>query len=110
MLLDAALGEPKWLWDRYPHPAVLMGRAVGWMDRRLNQGRGTAGKGVLAMALLGTGALFLGWLLHALPDFGLIEIAVVAILLAQKSLVSHMCGRWPMACGNRWPRGGARWR
>lgn len=38
MLLDAAFGEPKWLWDRWPHPAVLMGRAVGWMDKRLNQG------------------------------------------------------------------------
>ena len=29
MLLDAALGEPRWLWDRLPHPAILMGRAVG---------------------------------------------------------------------------------
>ncbi|HSF65449.1 MAG TPA: adenosylcobinamide-phosphate synthase, partial [Paracoccaceae bacterium] len=38
MLLDAALGEPKWLWDRWPHPAVLMGRAVGWADDRLNRG------------------------------------------------------------------------
>ncbi|MFT7057659.1 MAG: adenosylcobinamide-phosphate synthase, partial [Pseudorhodobacter sp.] len=23
LVLDAALGEPKWLWDRWPHPAVL---------------------------------------------------------------------------------------
>ena len=30
LLLDAALGEPKWLWSRAPHPAVLMGRAVGF--------------------------------------------------------------------------------
>lgn len=90
MLLDAALGEPKWLWDRYPHPAVLMGRAVGWLDERLNRGAARRAKGVLAMALLGLGALVLGWLLHALPDFGLVEIAVVAILLAQKSLVSHV--------------------
>lgn len=90
MLLDAALGEPKWLWDRYPHPAVLMGRAVGWLDQRLNQGSARRARGVLAMTLLGTGALILGWLAHALPDFGLIEIGIVAILLAQKSLVSHV--------------------
>ena len=24
LLLDALLGEPKWLWSRVPHPAVLM--------------------------------------------------------------------------------------
>ncbi|MDA8723042.1 cobalamin biosynthesis protein, partial [Planktomarina temperata] len=25
LVLDALLGEPKWLWSRMPHPAVLMG-------------------------------------------------------------------------------------
>ena len=38
LLLDAALGEPRWLWSRWPHPAVLMGRAVGWADDRFNRG------------------------------------------------------------------------
>ena len=38
LLLDAALGEPRWLWDRYPHPAVLMGRLIGWADKRFNHG------------------------------------------------------------------------
>ena len=33
MLLDAALGEPAWLWRRLPHPAVLMGRLIGWGDQ-----------------------------------------------------------------------------
>ena len=32
MLLDAVLGEPKAIWSRLPHPAVLMGRVVGWAD------------------------------------------------------------------------------
>ena len=44
LLLDAALGEPKWLWDRAPHPAVLMGRAVAYLDRGMN----TANGGILA--------------------------------------------------------------
>jgi Cobalamin biosynthesis protein CobD/CbiB len=37
MILDAIFGEPKWLWSRYPHPAVLMGRLIGWCDLRLTQ-------------------------------------------------------------------------
>ena len=50
MLLDAVLGEPRALWDRWPHPAVLMGRAVAAMDARFNTGglrraKGAAGTG-----------------------------------------------------------------
>ena len=90
LLLDAALGEPRTIWSRWPHPAVLMGRAVGWMDTRLNQGESRRARGVLAMAALGLGAILLGNLIHALPDCGLIEMLVVAILLAQKSLVEHV--------------------
>ena len=90
MLLDAALGEPKWLWSRWPHPAVLMGRAVALLERRLNQGPARRAKGVLAMAVLGLGALGLGFALHVLPDAGLLEVLIVAILLAQRSLVDHV--------------------
>jgi adenosylcobinamide-phosphate synthase len=32
----------------------------------------------------------LGWLIHLIPDFGLLEIIAAAILLAQKSLVDHV--------------------
>jgi adenosylcobinamide-phosphate synthase len=90
MLLDAALGEPKWLWDRYPHPAVLMGRAVGTADKLLNWGGARREKGVAAMILLGCGAWVLGWLIAVIPDFGLLEIIIAAMLLAQKSLVEHV--------------------
>jgi adenosylcobinamide-phosphate synthase len=90
MLLDAALGEPRWLWDRFPHPAVVMGRAVAWFDRRLNEGRHQRAKGVVAMAALAGLAGTLGWGIAAIPDFGLLEIIVCAILLAQKSLVEHV--------------------
>ncbi|PLL14229.1 adenosylcobinamide-phosphate synthase [Tabrizicola sp. TH137] len=90
LLLDAALGEPKWLWDRFPHPAVLMGRAIGWMDSRFNNGTQKRLKGTATMAALGAAALTLGWLIHEIPDFGLLEIIAAAILLAQKSLVQHV--------------------
>lgn len=87
-LLDAALGEPRWLWDRLPHPAVLMGRAVGWLDTTLNTGTARRAKGILAMAVLAFGAIALGWALHYLG--WIIEVITVAILLAQRSLVDHV--------------------
>lgn len=90
LLLDAALGEPKWLWDRLPHPAVLMGRAVGWLDRTLNHGADRRAKGVLAVVALVTGAGLPGWLIAAVPDFGMLEVIAAAILLAQRSLVDHV--------------------
>ena len=29
LALDAAIGDPDWLWRRLPHPVVLCGRLVG---------------------------------------------------------------------------------
>lgn len=88
MALDAVAGEPRWLWDRLPHPAVMMGRAVGWCDRRFNKGAARRLKGVLVMAGLGLGALVLGALLAELG--WLVEVIVAAVFLAQKSLVQHV--------------------
>jgi adenosylcobinamide-phosphate synthase len=90
LLLDAALGEPKQIWDRYPHPAVLMGRVVGWCDQRFNQGSNLRLKGVAVMLGMGMLAVALGRFIHDLPDFGIVEIVVAAILLAQRSLVQHV--------------------
>ncbi len=88
MILDALLGEPRWLWSRLPHPAVLMGRAVGWTDEYLNSGTLRRARGVTAMLLLGVCALLLGWVLSWFGPF--IEIIIVAILLAQRSLIDHV--------------------
>ncbi len=90
MILDAAFGEPKWLWSRVPHPAVVMGRAVGFAEARLNAGPQRKLKGIGAMAGLGLLAVITGWVIHVLPDFGVVEVIVAAIVLAQKSLVQHV--------------------
>ena len=88
MLLDAVFGEPRMLWDRLPHPAVLMGRFVAFLDRTLNTGQDRKSKGVLALSLLCFIAAVFGSLLS---QFGwVIEIIVAAILLAQKSLIDHV--------------------
>ncbi|MEP4035411.1 adenosylcobinamide-phosphate synthase CbiB [Pseudophaeobacter sp.] len=88
LVLDAALGEPDWLWSRLPHPAVLMGKAVSWLEVHLNTGDARRAKGVLAVTLLVALGLFTGWLLSL---FGpLVELLVAAILIAQRSLVEHL--------------------
>ena len=88
LLLDALLGEPKWLWNRLPHPAVLMGQAISWMDARLNQGDSRKLKGVLVAAALVIG----GWIIgDIIAWFGwLPTVIIAAILLAQRSLVDHV--------------------
>ena len=88
MLLDAWLGEPRWLWSRAPHPAVLMGRLIGWADARFNRGAARRAKGVAVMVVLGLGALGLGAALAALGP--VVEVIVAAILIAQRSLVEHV--------------------
>ena len=90
LLVDAALGEPGWLWNRWPHPAVLMGRAVQALDRRLNRGTSRKAKGVVSVVLLCLAAGLSGLLIAAVPDFGLLELIVAAILLAQRSLSQHV--------------------
>ncbi|WP_135450755.1 MULTISPECIES: adenosylcobinamide-phosphate synthase CbiB [Tabrizicola] len=90
LLLDAVFGEPKPIWDRVPHPAVLMGRLVDWLDRHLNQGEARKARGVLAVVVLLAAGLGSGWIIRILPDFGVLETLTVAILIAQKSLVEHV--------------------
>ncbi len=90
LLLDAAFGEPRWLWDRFPHPAVLMGRLVAFCDRRFNRGGNRKAKGTLVAAGLLLTGLVVGGLIRLVPDRGLLESLAVAILIAQKSLVDHV--------------------
>lgn len=98
LALDAAVGDPDRLWRRLSHPAALMGHAVAWLDRRLNdlQRDETVRKrrGALAVAILVIGAAAVGALL-ALPFrfhwWGFIaEGAIASILIAQNSLYAHV--------------------
>ncbi|SFL67182.1 adenosylcobinamide-phosphate synthase CbiB [Shimia aestuarii] len=88
LLIDAIFGEPDWVWRRLPHPAVLMGRLIGWAETHLNRGPIRRVNGILlvltlvgGMWALGRGLSFLGWL----P-----EMVLAAILMAQRSLVDHV--------------------
>jgi adenosylcobinamide-phosphate synthase len=90
LLLDAVAGEPRLLWSRLPHPAVLMGRMVDWLDTTLNQGTHRKAKGVLAVTILVVLSGTIGLLLqHALPG-SVLDMLVVAVLVAQRSLCDHV--------------------
>ncbi|WP_223421407.1 adenosylcobinamide-phosphate synthase CbiB [Tateyamaria pelophila] len=88
LILDAIAGEPRWLWSRVPHPAVLMGRAVGALDKSWNGTNGTKLHGCIAIAILVIGAGAIGWAISVLGPVA--TTLGAAILLAQKSLVEHV--------------------
>ncbi|MBV0910767.1 adenosylcobinamide-phosphate synthase CbiB [Anianabacter salinae] len=90
LVLDAIAGEPRWLWSRVPHPAVVMGRAVGWCDRVLNTGSARRAKGIGAVVLLVLAAALTGAIIASLPLGWLWQTLAAAILLAQRSLVDHV--------------------
>ena len=96
LLLDAALGDPDWLWRRAPHPVVLMGRLLGWLDRKLNRGTDRAKRlgGIAALLLLiaatAAAAASLQWLCARHPLGFAVETLAVSILIAQRSLYDHV--------------------
>lgn len=94
MLLDAVVGEPEWLWKRVAHPVVLAGRAINWLDHRMNQSDDSSAErrraGIAAISLLVLGAGILGTIIQNLPFGGLLSLLGAAILLAQRSLVDHV--------------------
>jgi adenosylcobinamide-phosphate synthase len=90
LLLDAILGEPEALWRRAPHPVVLLGRLLAALEARLNRGGARRAKGALALALLLAAAGVPAWLLSWEGFGGVAEVALAAVLLAQRSLVEHV--------------------
>lgn len=111
IIVDAVFGEPNWLWKRVPHPVVLMGQFIGWLDRRMNHQQHTpfrqmrAGITALIRVIFVVAALSIGLL--ALADWVhpglafLITVLLGAVLLAQRSLHDHVeAVRSPLAEGD----------
>jgi adenosylcobinamide-phosphate synthase len=99
LLVDRAVGDPESAWSRVPHPVVLFGKAVGFAERQLNRKglseRDRRAYGIMAILALLIASVLAGILLSRLfvfaGFFGVVaEIAVVAVLLAQKSLADHV--------------------
>ena len=97
--LDRIVGDPPWLWQRVPHPVVIFGKGIDLFEKRLNTGaftpEGRRLNGVFTIVALLALTILVGMLLsmifHHLGFLGLIlEIIVVAVFLAQKSLGDHV--------------------
>ena len=93
LAIDWLVGEPDILWRRVPHPVVLFGRAISFMDKRLNRRRGVTGKsrqarGILSIVMLVVLAAMVGWGL----SFGgpVVACIILAVLLAARSLDEHI--------------------
>lgn len=90
VILDAIFGEPEWLWSRVPHPAIVIGRMIGWIETRFNHATNRKFKGAVLVIFLGVVSFAFGSFIHAIPDGGFLEILCAAILMAQRSLVNHV--------------------
>ena len=102
LLIDALIGDPDWLWRRAPHPVAIMGKGIDLLDRHINVAYQPDAirrrNGGLAITVLLVGAGLIGWGFHALvaqmPHGLWLESLIVAVLLAQRSLVDHVYAVW----------------
>lgn len=111
LLLDAIFGEPDWLWKRMPHPIVLIGKLIGWLDQWMNRDHHTpfrqkrAGinaliRVIFVVAALTIGILALAWWINPILTF-VVSVLVGGIFLAQRSLHDHVeAVRLPLAEGD----------
>jgi adenosylcobinamide-phosphate synthase len=98
LLLDVFVGDMKLLFNHVPHPVELVGRAIAWFDHRLNrENRSEAtrrARGIFTVAILVVTSAFAGYLLDRLcgaTRFGwLVELVVIAVLVAQRSLFDRV--------------------
>ena len=99
LVVDRAVGDPDGAWRRVPHPVVLFGKAVSFFETHFNRkglnDRDRRAYGIMAILALLIGSVLVGVLMSRILSYAglfgiLLEIAAVAILLAQKSLADHV--------------------
>jgi len=98
LALDLLIGDLTAFWRIVPHPVSWVGGATAYFDARLNREHRSAparrARGVLTVAVLVIAAALAGVALAVALDrlrFGwAVEAAIVAILMAQKSLFAHV--------------------
>jgi adenosylcobinamide-phosphate synthase len=86
------------VWRAVPHPVTWVGAAVQWLDTRLNRPQRSPaarrGRGIVVAACLTGAAAVLGFAvesaIRAIPYGFIVEAAIVAVLLAQRSLFVHV--------------------
>lgn len=99
LIADWLFGEPEFLWSRFPHPVVLFGKVIDWVDKEFNleiyNNAQRFRNGAICICLLILGAVIVGqFISQLLQAFGfigvIIEGVIVFVFLAQKSLYNHV--------------------
>lgn len=99
LISDRIWGEPKILWNNIPHPVVLFGKAIGFVDKHFNltsdDNDTQYKKGALSISILIIFAICFGLLLDFCFSYlglagSFMEGVIVFVLLAQKSLFEHV--------------------
>ncbi|GAB6052646.1 adenosylcobinamide-phosphate synthase CbiB [Magnetospira thiophila] len=98
LAVDAYLGGMDFLFRWIPHPVVLIGRAIGWMDDKLNRPqRGVNDRrlrGLLTVLTLCGAAWIIGWGVSWLsthyPQGWVVELLLLITLLAQRELFDRV--------------------
>jgi adenosylcobinamide-phosphate synthase len=98
LLIDAAVGDPEWLYRAIVHPSVLAGRLVDWLDQGLNNLADSPAMqrfwGIVAMVFLVGGGLTVGWLIEALLSYvplgWVVDAVLMSTLIAQNGLYRHV--------------------
>ncbi len=97
LAIDAAFGDPPWLYGTLPHPVVMIGRLVGLGDHRLNDAHASDAtrrlRGAMLTAAVVLVAAVVGWILAAalegLAGAWLVEALLASTLLAGRGLYDH---------------------
>lgn len=98
LVFDLAFGDMERVFRYVPHPVVIAGSAISFLDKRLNRATRSDGarwiRGIAVVVALVIAAGALGWLVKkylVFVHFGwVVEALVVAVLLAQRSLFEHV--------------------
>jgi adenosylcobinamide-phosphate synthase len=98
LVLDAIVGDMRLLFTAVPHPVVAVGRLIAFLDRRLNResrdARTRAVRGTMVVAVVAGLAALAGVLVltvtRRLAAGWLIELFLVTVLVAQRSLYDHV--------------------
>ncbi len=90
LVLDAIIGDPNTLWKKIPHPVVMMGEVIKYFDKNYNlkSSENLKQVGLIGLGLASIAMLILGLILEMLP-YKIIDIIILAIFLAHKSLIQH---------------------
>lgn len=99
LIADWLLGDPDYIWSRIPHPVVLFGKTIAWVDAEFNLEKYSDAQrfrnGAFSICILIICAVIVGqFISQILQTFGyfgfVIEGIIVFVFLAQRSLYNHV--------------------